>query len=348
MRDRGGARPPLVELTLARVHEFLREPEAIFWVFVFPILMAFALGIAFRSRGDDPVFIGVRDGPGAAGVVQAFEGAPGVRSQVIAPADIDRALRDGVVQLVVVPGTPPAYRYDPSRAESRLARLMADNVLQQAAGRTNVFTAGAQEVMTQGSRYIDWLIPGLLGMNIMSTGIWSIGFSIVQARTRQLLKRLVASPMKRSHYLIAQMLGRLIFLAFEVSALLVFGWYAFGVGIQGSLWLLAALSLLGAVSFAGIGLLVASRARTVEAVSGLINIVMLPMWILSGVFFSSRNFPDSMQPYIRLLPLTALNDALRAVMIEGASVSAVVSEITVLTVWGGASFALALRLFRWR
>lgn len=348
MRDRGGAFPPLVELTLARLREFVREPEALFWVFVFPILMAFALGIAFRARGDEPVVVGVVQAAGAEAVTATLRRTPGVTVQELTRDEVARALQRADVQVVVEPGTPPTYHIDPTRAESRLARRTVDDLLQRAAGRADVFSAREAPIDAIGSRYIDWLLPGLLGMNIMSTGLWGLGFSIVQARTRRLLKRLIASPMRRRDYLLAQLFGRLVFLGVEAGALLVFGWLAFGVPLRGPLWLLAATCLLGALAFGGLGLLVASRARTIEAVSGLLNLVMLPMWVLSGVFFSASNFPAAMQPFVQALPLTALNDALRAVMLEGAGPGAVAHELGLLSAWGLAAFAVALRIFRWR
>jgi ABC-type multidrug transport system permease subunit len=340
--------PALIELTLARLREFVREPEAVFWVFIFPILMTCALGVAFRSRGDQASVVAIVDGPGRAAVEEALARAPGIAIQTLAPSDVDRALQRADVQLVIEPGTPPTYRFDPTRAESRLARRAVDDALQRAAGRQDRFSARDVAVETVGSRYIDWLVPGLLGMNIMSTGLWGLGFSIVTARTRKLLKRLVASPMRRRDYLLAQLFGRLVFLVVEVSALLGFSRLVFGVPMRGAWATLAITCLVGALSFGGIGLLVASRARTVEAVSGLLNLVMLPMWLLSGVFFASSNFPATMQPFIRMLPLTALNEALRAVMLEGAGLQSVLRHLALLAAAGAVSFAAALRLFRWR
>ncbi len=348
MRDRGGAYPPLVELTLARLREFVREPEALFWIVVFPILMACALGIAFRSRGDEPLVVGVVQGAGSAQVAEALGRSAAVRVEPVPPGRIALALQRAEVQVVVEGGAPPTYHLDPTRAESRLARRTVDDLLQRAAGRTDAFTGRDAPVEAIGSRYIDWLVPGLLGMNVMSTGLWGLGFSIVQARTRKLLKRLVASPMRRRDYLLAQVLGRLVFLVIEAGALLAFGALAFGVPMRGSGALLAATCLCGALAFGGVGLLVASRARTLEAVSGLVNLVMLPMWLLSGVFFSASNFPDAMQPVIQALPLTALNDALRAVMLEGAGLGQVASELALMSAWGLGCFAVALRVFRWR
>ena len=345
MRDGRGA--PLVELTRARLLEVVREPEALFWMFVFPVIMAIALGIAFPSRTTDSVIVAVVDGPYAAAAVQALRAARGLEVRTLARGELETALRRAAVQIVVEPGPPPIYRYDPARAESRLARRVVDDVLQRAGGRRDAWTPRDEAVASAGSRYVDWLVPGLLGMTIMQTGLWGVGFSIVQSRTRKLLKRLVATPMRRSDYLLAQVFARMAFLVVEAGVLLGFGRLVFGVPIRGSWLLVAGTIVIGALSFAGVGLLAASRAKTVEGLSGMLNLVILPMWIVSGVFFASSNFPDVMQPFIRALPLTALNDALRAVMLEGASARMILGELALLGVWGTGSFGLALRLFRW-
>ena len=347
--NNSGSRPnPLIELTVSRFREFVREPEAVFWVFAFPVIMTIALGIAFRSRGTEPVIAGVLEQPGAGQIVEALEKSGGFTVRRIPAADADRALRDGRAPVVIIPGTPPTYRYDEARAESQVARLAVDAALQRAAGRTDAFAPVQQPMRTVGSRYIDWLVPGLLGMNIMGTGLWGVGFSIVQARSKKLLKRLVATPMKKTHYLLSLVLSRLATLTLEVVIIVGFAWLAFDVAVHGPLWALAVLALLGALAFGGLGLFVASRARTIEAVSGLMNLVMLPMWVLSGVFFASTNFPEAMQPFIHVLPLTALNDAMRAVVNEGRSLDAVWPQMAILTGWGSISFALALKLFRWQ
>ena len=343
-----GRTSPLIELTLSRFREFIREPEAVFWVFAFPVIMTIALGIAFRSRGAEPVIAGVVEQAGADRIVEALEKQGGFTVRRIAPADADRAVRDGRAPVLVVPGEPPAYRFDEARAESQVARLAVDAALQRAAGRDDAFTPVQQPMQTVGSRYIDWLVPGLLGMNIMGTGMWGVGFSIVQARSKKLLKRLIATPMKKSHYLLSLVLSRLATLTLEVVIIVGFAWLAFDVAVQGSVGALAALALLGALAFGGLGLFVASRARTIEAVSGLMNLVMLPMWVLSGVFFAATNFPEVMQPFIHLLPLTALNDAMRAVVNEGRSLDSLLPQIAILAAWGSISFLLSLKLFRWQ
>jgi ABC transporter DrrB family efflux protein len=339
---------PLVQLTLARAREFYREPEAVFWVFGFPVVLAFALGIAFRSRGPDELRIGVVQGPGDAGVAAVIDRAPALAARVLDSTEAQVALRAGRIALLVLPGEPLGYRYDSTRTESRLARLEVDDIVQRARGRRDPAAVRDERITTPGSRYIDFLIPGLLGMNLMGSGLWGVGFSVVQARSKGLLKRFMATPMRKSHYLLAFVLSRLMFLVLEIAALVGFGWVMFRVGVRGSLLALGAITVLGALSFAGLGLLVASRARTVEAVSGLMNLVMLPMWILSGTFFSYARFPDAMLPFVRALPLTALNDSLRAVMIDGASLVSLARPLAVVTIWGATSFAIALRTFRWR
>lgn len=339
---------PIVELSLARFREFIREPEAVFWTFAFPILMTMALGIAFRTRTPEPVPVGVERGPGDAAALQALAAAGGIAPRIVEPEAVETALRDGTVDIVVRPGAPPVFRFDPDRPESRSARLLVDEALQRAAGRADLWTGQDAPMRIRGARYIDWLVPGLLGLNIMSTGIYGIGFAVVQARTRKLLKRLMATPMRRSQYLLSHVLARLVFLALEVGVLVGFAWLAFDVRVAGSLATLILTCLVGALAFGGLGLLLASRAQTIEAVSGLMNVAMVPMWILSGVFFASERFPAVMQPVIAILPLTALNTALRAVVNDGARLAGITAPLAILAAWGLGSFALALKIFRWR
>jgi len=348
--ESGSAQPrhPFVEMTITRLLILVREPEMIFWVFIFPLLMALALGIAFRSPSEAPVAVAVEPGAGAAALADALAAHDSVEVVAVAPGATATTLRDGLAHVVVVPGDPPAYRYDPARPESRLARQTVDDLLQRAAGRRDVWTGRDEAVAVPGSRYIDWLIPGLLGMNIMGTGMWGIGFTLVVQRSRKLLKRLIATPMRRHQYLAALVTARLVLLGLELVVLVGFARLLFGVPIEGSPGALAAVSLLGAMTFGGLGLLTASRAQTVEGVSGIMNVVMAPMWICSGVFFAASNFPDAMQPFIQALPLTALIDALRNVMLDGEGLIATGPELLVLAAWGGASFGVALRIFRWR
>jgi len=341
-------RGPFAELTLARIRELTREPEALFWVFVFPILLTAILGLAFRSRPPEALPVAIVEGSLADARLAALAKEPDLKPNILSREEARQALVRGRVVLVVSSGATPEYSYDPTQPESRAARLAVDAALQRAAGRTDAFTARNAQVTEPGSRYVDFLVPGLLGMNLMGTGMWGIGFSLVVARNGNLLKRLVAAPVRKSHLLGAQLTSRLIFLIPEAGALLLFARFALGVPFRGSLLLLAAISLLGALAFSGLGLLVAARPRTIEGVSGLMNLAMVPMWIFSGIFFSTERFPARIQPFVQALPLTALNDALRGVMLQGTGVVTLLPELAVLAVWGTISFFLALKFFRWQ
>jgi ABC-type multidrug transport system permease subunit len=344
-RDR--VRAPLTELTLARIRELGREPEALFWVFFFPILLAAILGLAFRSRPPEALPVAVVAGPLAEARMSVLATGPDLAPRLLGEAEARQALARGRVSLVVS-GDPPAYAYDPTQPESRAARLLVDAALQRAAGRNDAFAPGRIEVTEPGARYVDFLVPGLLGMNLMGTGMWGIGFSLVVARNGKLLKRLIAAPARRSQVLAAQLLSRLIFLVPEAGALLLFAHFVLGVPLRGSLLLLTGVALLGAIAFSGLGLLTAARPQTIEGVSGLMNLVMVPMWIFSGIFFSTERFPAAIQPLVHALPLTALNDALRGVMLDGSGPGALLPELALLAAWGAVSFVLAVKLFRWQ
>ena len=342
------------QIALMRLRLFYREPGAMFWTFGFPLVLSFVLGIAFRSRGPEPVVVAV-EAPADVPLARAeraheiLSADKGVVARRMSPPDAETALRTGRVSLVVVPTEGGyAYRFDPTRPESRLARAVTDDLLQRAGGRTDAFPPELRTVTARGARYIDFLVPGLIGFGLMSTGLWGIGFSLAEMRTKKLLKRLMATPMRRTDFLFSFLVVRAVLLLTELPPLLVFAHFVFDVHIVGSLVSLVLIALLGGLTFAVMGLLLASRAENPQVVSGLINVASFPMYLCSGVFFSSSKFPDVMQPFIKALPLTALNDALRAVMIEGASLGSVGTQLAICAAWGLGCFALALRLFKWR
>lgn len=341
-------RSPLFELVLARWRSFYREPGVLFWSFGFPIALAIALGIAFRSQGPQPVAVAVQSQEGADVVLSELSGTKEVWATQMDEAAANVALRTGKVALVVVPGSPPTYRFDPSRPDGRLARAVVDQQLQRAEGRADVYEAIEAPVTEPGSRYIDFLIPGLIGTTLMQGGLWGVGYVIVEMRTRKLMKRLLATPMKKRDFLLAFVLVRALFLIIELPVLLVFAALVFDVPLHGSILLLVAVATLGSLSFAGLGLLVASRAENIQTASGLINLASLPMLITSGTFFSSAKFPEVIQPVVRALPLTALNDALRGIMLDGHGPRGILPQIAILAAWGVGTFVVALKLFRWR
>jgi ABC-2 type transport system permease protein len=339
-------------LLTARLLELKREPEVIFWVFGFPILLALGLGIAFRNKPADVTPVAIVAGPGAQNAVSLLKASPrgsSVRADVIEEPQAQQGFRLGKYDLVVASDGKEGfqYRYDPARPESVLARSLVNDALQAGAGRKDALPTTVVTSSEPGSRYIDFLIPGLLGMNLMNSGMWGIGFALVDMRQRKLLKRFVATPMRRSDFLLALTSSRLVLMVIEIVLLLSLGILVFHMRVLGSLFSILVLATIGAVTFGGLGLLTASRAQKIESVSGLMNLVMMPMWIFSGVFFSAERFPALLQPFIKLLPLTALNDALRATILQGASLTAQSGRLLVLVLWGGVSFALALRWFRW-
>ena len=335
----------ILELTRIRTVLFVRQPEALFWVFVFPMILAAVLGYAFQSTEIAPSRVGIlSSGDAARELSAALEDAPHLELELFADEDAAAlALRNGTVDALLSPGDPPTFRLDPVRREAEVARL-----------RVLLALEGAQEdaltlerVSERGSRYVDFLFPGLLGMNLMGTGMWAIGFAVAELRQRKVLKRLLVTPMRRSSFLGSFLLSRLVFLALEIGVLAAFGVWVLGVPLRAGLVQFGALCLLGAMAFAGLGLLAASRVRTIEGASGMLNLVMMPMWLGSGVFFSYERFPEALHPLLRLIPLTALNDALRATMLDGAALASVGTELAILTGWGVLSFVLAVRVFRW-
>jgi ABC-2 type transport system permease protein len=336
----------------ARMKELRREPEVVFWLFVFPILLALGLGIAFRNKPPDISPVAIVAGPRADQAMRLLKASPQraqIRAEIMSQSEALNRFRMGKYDLVIVPKEENTfeYRYDPARPESVLAKSVVDDALQTGAGRRNPLATSAVKSEERGTRYIDFLIPGLLGMNLMGSGMWGIGFALVEMRQRKLLKRFLATPMRRGDFLLALSTSRLILMVVELGTLLGFGVLVFKIPVLGSWATILLVSAIGALSFAALGLLSASRARKIESASGIINLIMMPMWIFSGVFFSYERFPAVVQPLIKALPLTALNDALRATILEGASLASQQGRILVMVLWGVFSFVLAVRWFRW-
>jgi ABC-2 type transport system permease protein len=338
-------RSSLYQLTATRLKLTLREPEAIFWIFVFPILLAVGLGIAFRNRPADVLPVGATTPQ----LVQALATDKGLKATEMDASEGTKALATGTILLLAEQhGGEVAYRYDDTNPDARTARMLSDRAIQIAAGRRDVVAAENELVHETGSRYIDFVVPGLLGMNLMGSAMWGLGFAIVDGRQKKLLKRMVASPMPKWEYLAAYLLSRLGMLVIEVAVFLGFARLAFGVPFRGPLWALGLVCVLTSLVFSALGLLVASRAKTMEAVSGLMNLVMLPMWILSGVFFSASRFPAVIQPLVKALPLTAAIDAMRGNMLQGMPLGQMMAPVGILLAWFVVPFAVSLKIFRWR
>ncbi len=316
------------------------------------MLLALGLGIAFRNKPGDAVSVAIVEGAGSAEAQALLARSPQHDLFKIHVLDAEQArqgFRLGKFDLVIEPDAKQgfAYRFDPARPESVLAKAEVNDALQAAAGRKDAVATTTVTSSEPGSRYIDFLIPGLLGMNLMNSGMWGIGFALVDMRQRKLLKRFVGTPMRRGDFLLALASSRLILMIIEVGLLLAFGALFFHMRVLGSIGSIALIAGLGSLTFGGVGLLTASRAQKIESVSGLINLVMMPMWIFSGVFFSYERFPSIIHPLIKALPLTALNDALRASILEGTPILHQWPRLLVMVLWGGISFLLALKWFRW-
>lgn len=336
----------LGQLILARVREFTREPEAVFWAVFFPVLLTTALGIAFGGRSV-PALPVVTSSPE---VARALSGEPGVAVSLLDEPAARDALSNGKAALFAQANGDGGiiYHYDDTNPDGRAARLLTDRAVQRAAGRLDPTPSSDQFVREPGSRYVDFVVPGLVGLGIMSNALWGLGFSIVDSRRRKLTKRLVATPMSRTSYLLSYLFWRMMILGVEVGVPIVFGVLAFDVPVRGTLVDLILICVLSSLAFSAIGLLIAARPRTIEAVSGLVNLVQVPMWILSGVFFSAQRFPQAVQPLIQALPLTAVNDALRGHMLQGASLVELAPQLLTLSTWVVVCFVLALKLFRWQ
>ncbi len=338
-----------VQLLLCSIRGHLREPEAIFWTYGFPLLMVLGLGLAFSGSAQPQTVFDVVEGEASDRVVEALGEDSSFEVKVSSSQEAFRRLRRNKTPLVVALGEANVleFHFDPSNPEGRIARAAVDDGLQRAAGRTDPLATEAIEVSTPGARYVDFLVPGLIGMNLMGGGMWGIGFMLVDMRIKKLLKRLIGTPMNRGHFLLSVVGNRVIFFIPEAFVLLLFSALLFGVPIHGSIVSIIIVAFVGAMAFAGIGLLAASRAQRIETISGILNVVMLPMWLCSGVFFSAERFPDWMQPFVQALPLTQLINTLRAVILEGQSITAQGFPLMILTAWAVVGFGLALKWFRW-
>jgi ABC-type multidrug transport system permease subunit len=337
-----------LELSRVRIRLVVRQPVMMFWVFAFPVLLAVVLAFAFRTSGPADSVVGIAAGAEGDAMAALIAKEPGVKIRRFDAGDAARvALRSGAIDVLVDAGRPPVLHVQPARPEAETARLRVLRALELPPIDTRADAARVEAVAETGSRYIDFLLPGLIGLNVYGTGLWAIGFGIADARQKKLLRRLLVTPMRRSSYLASFLIFRLIFLAFEVTTLTAFGVWVLGVPLRGGVAGFAVATVIGAASFAGIGMLAVSRVKSIEGASGMINVATVPIWLFSGVFFSYERFPAMVQPLLRALPLTPLNDALRAIMLDGASLARVAPDLAIVALWGVVCFAAAIRLFRW-
>lgn len=333
------------QLIVMRLRLFVRDRGAIFWILIFPILLSLGLGVAFRNVAADvlPVAATTRE------LQQALNAEKSLSATMLDEVSGARALTGGSILLLAIQTRDGvSYRYDSTNGDARRARMLVNDAVQAHGGRHDPVNGVDQLIHENGSRYVDFVIPGVLGMSLLGSALWWLTSVIVDARQKKLLKLLMSSPMPRWQYLAALPLSGLLILIVQVVIFLGCAKWVFDVPFRGSLWQLGLLCVLASCSFTALGLLISSRARSIEAANGWINLIALPMWILSGVFFSTSRFPAVIQPIIHALPLTAAVDTFRANMLLGTDVSQLMAPVAILLAWLIVPFFIALKVFRWR
>jgi ABC-2 type transport system permease protein len=340
----------LYQLTLVHFKTFFREPAILFWAILFPIIMAWVLGVAFANKQETvrTVYVVSSGTPpenlSGEKVIGAETGnAFRIKFHNTTEEEALRAIKRGVISLYIqTTGDSIVYHFDPSNPDAQLTHLSLDRSI--SGDHTN---AHVEPLKTIGTRYIDFLIPGLIGLGIMNSCIWGIGWNLIETRMKKLLRRMVATPLRKSVFLGSHILTRIILGSIETILLLLFAFFYFKISITGSIAAFILLFLTGVFAFSGIGILIASRTDKSEVGNGLVNAVTLTMTILSGVFFNYHNFPDWTVPIIQVLPLTLLADGIRAIFVEAAGLREVLVPISILTLTGMVTTFVGLRIFKW-
>ncbi|MEM7179741.1 MAG: ABC transporter permease [Spirochaetota bacterium] len=339
---------PLFQLVLVHLKSFWREPGILFWAFGFPLLMAWILGVAFSHKSDIVRKVGIVKNGKELTVQQSIQKRFAKSSQsrfkllLFTLEEAKVALKQGRIQLYITQNINTqalSYHFDPNNQESYLTYL----VLEQNPTSTSQIKPSSQK----GERYIDFLIPGLITIGIMNSCLWGIGWSLIEFRMKKLLRRIVATPLKKWQFLLSHFLTRLIITFAETSLLLAFAYWYFELEILGSLLACIILFVVGNLTFTGIAVFVSSRASNTQVANGLVNSVTFPMMTLSGIFFSYHSFPDWVVPFIQYLPLTLFTDALRGVFTEGFGVQQILLPTSILFSYGLLFFMGGLKLYKW-
>lgn len=370
----------LWQLTSALFREIIREPGVLFWGILFPILMSLGLGIAFTKKADVLRKIAVIN-PSQnqvstidTGMIYNFlnnsceKNIPSEKegykwkfvikdeklgNSIFLFYDLSwdgamKLLKRGTMNVLLLNnlGT-TEYHFDPMNPDAQLTYLKLKSILGKGEIKTVVSNGEIKPLTVTGTRYIDFLVPGLITMGVMMSCMWGISYGIIEKRSKKLLRRLVATPMKKSHFLIALITVRITMNFIESIVLFIFALFAFKMSIQGSITALIMMFIAGNFAFAGIAVFVSSNTSNTEVGNGLINFVVFPMMVLSGIFFSYQNFPDWSIPVIKLLPLTMLTDGIRSIFNEGAGFQEVGLPILMLAATGVLFFSAGLKIFKW-
>ena len=371
----------LFQLILANIRELIREPGVLFWGIIFPILMSLGLGIAFTKKKDvitEVAVIGrsdlfspkINDTSKIAQFLRfnhavSMTDAKGVQLMKLKitdeklgnttftflPLDWPQAMRElkrGRVNLILEQKNDSVrYNFDPMNPDAQLAYLKLTKMLGSSEQLAGSRDSDVKPLTISGTRYIDFLIPGLIAMGVMMSSLWGVSYAIIERRSKKLLRRMVATPMKRSNFLIALITVRLLMNFVEAGLLLLFSWLVFNITIQGSVAALLAIFIAGNIAFAGISILLSSHTAKTEIGNGLVNAVSMPMMVLSGIFFSYHNFPEWAVPSIRMFPLTMMTDGIRSIMIEGAGFAVIALPVSILSGMGILFFVAGMKIFKW-
>ena len=342
----------LFQLILTNFRGFFREPAIIFWAIFFPIVMAWVLGIAFSKKGESvrTVYVIAQELPEKLTGEKVFGESTGnpsrIRFKKTGEEEAVKAVKQGVIAIYIeVAGDSLIYHFDPVNPDAQLTHLILESGLHATGDSGNKTTI--QPLKAKGMRYVDFLVPGLIALGIMNSCIWGIGWSLIETRMIKLLRRMVATPMKKSVFLSSYIITRIMLGGVETLLLLTFTWLYFGTEITGNVAAFVTVFLAGIFAFSGLAILIASRTAKTEIANGLVNLVTLPMMILSGIFFNYHNFPDWAIPVIQALPLTLLADSIRAIFIEAAGFAEVLKPIGILSATGLVTFVAGLRMFKW-
>lgn len=334
----------LLLLTKAHLLEFFREPGILFWSFGFPILLSWALGMAFLAPKQVKTTLIVSKTDSVAVRIVVPDTAS-IALVALEGDDALRALRRGeAVGSIGLARDGIRLQLDTTTQEGIMARLLVE----RSAARGLLESITVQDPPARAGSYADFLLPGMLGLGLMNGCIWGIGFALMDLRLRKLLRLFASTPLSRIDILLSVVLARATTLPLESISLWGFGAIMFGVSMHGSWVLFVVSAAVSCVAFAGLGILGASRVGHMQAAYGIVNALTIPMTILSGVFFSWTKFPHWLQPVVEHLPLTLACDTLRAVSAEGAGIAQVGTKLAILLAWGVVTGIVGLKLFRWR
>jgi ABC-2 type transport system permease protein len=362
------------QLTIAHFREIIREPGVLFWGIIFPILMSLGLGVAFTTNADTVRKVAVIESQGLSSIdsiiskdgiisdsINKDEGASYTLTlkndklgnsvfhfYKMSENEAMLALKRGMVNVLLdQPDKEIRFRFDPRNPDAQLTYLKLAKVFKNSAQFHLENTGNIVPLTLTGTRYIDFLIPGLLAMGIMMSTMWGLSYGMIEKRSKKLLRRMVATPMKKSYFLISLITVRVAMNLVEALLLALFAWLVFHITIQGSIVALILVFIASNIAFAGLAVLISCRTAKTEIGNGLINVVVMPMMLLSGIFFSYHNFPDKLIPVLQKLPLTLVADAMRSIFIEGAGISQIIVPTLVLTIGGIITFIVGLKFFRW-